>query len=85
VAGGLRLSVETLQLQPQSGQDISSNHNGPRPTIADVEYAYPVLTGSGFSDPEARRSNEVHCNRLGAVAVLRIRFAITCGGTTRPL
>ena len=36
-----------------------------------VEYAYPVFTGFGFSDPEARRGNDVHCNRLGAVAVLR--------------
>ena len=62
MAGGLR--VETLQFLPQSGQ-------GPRPTVADVGYAYPVFTASGFSDPEARRSNKVPCNRRGAVAVLR--------------
>jgi hypothetical protein len=47
------------------------NHNDPRPTVADVEYAYPVFTGSGFSGPEARRSNDVPCNGLGAVAMLR--------------
>jgi hypothetical protein len=69
VAGGL--SVETLQFLPQSGQNISSTTMVPVPPLPMSSTPIPYSPLPGFSDPEARRSNKVPCNRRGAVAVLR--------------